>query len=242
MKFHDNKATEEEKQMEKKIEGILVELVKETVPEEGSLYEKLVIMPLNFAGMFTVCYLENPLMKTPLKYLICAVSVAFALYFLELTPFSLMTLGLIGTFVGFVTLLLDLAKVSENILCIVFEICAVFAAIGWVGIIANIIIDFITFIAFYFNLNEIILSALLLSAGNTVGDFFGNAALALKGEQVMGTVASYAGQLFNNYVGFGVNSLAATLMDNTSFDLFAQDYYKGEGAENKAPPTGLYFL
>ena len=58
----------------------------------------------------------------------------------------------------------------------------------------------------------------------------------------MGTIASYAGQLFNNYVGFGANSLAATLMNNTDFDLFAQDYYKGEGAENKSPPTGLYFL
>ena len=39
-----------------------------------------------------------------------------------------------------------------------------------------------------------------------------------------------------------MNSLAATMIDNTSFDLFGIDYYKGEGAENKSPPTGLYFL
>ena len=142
----------------------------------------MVIMPLNFLGMFTVCYLENPLMKTPMKYLICAVSMVWALYFLELTPFSLLILSLIGAFVGFVTLLLDLAKVSENVLSIIFEMVSVFAAIGWISIVANVIVDFITFIAFYFNLNEIILSALLLSAGNTVGDFFGNAALAMKGE------------------------------------------------------------
>ena len=132
--------------------------------------------------MFTVCYLENPLMKTPMKYLICAVSMVWALYFLELTPFSLLILSLIGAFIGFVTLLLDLAKVSENVLSIIFEMVSVFAAIGWISIVANVIVDFITFIAFYFNLNEIILSALLLSAGNTVGDFFGNAALAMKGE------------------------------------------------------------
>ena len=142
----------------------------------------MVIMPLNFLGMFTVCYLENPLMKTPMKYLICAVSMVWALYFLELTPFSLLILSLIGAFIGFVTLLLDLAKVSENVLSIIFEMVSVFAAIGWISIVANVIVDFITFIAFYFNLNEIILSALLLSAGNTVGDFFGNAALAMKGE------------------------------------------------------------
>ena len=64
----------------------------------------------------------------------------------------------------------------SQVFCIIYEIISVFAAIGWISIIANIIIDFISFIAFYFNLNEIILSALLLSAGNTVGDFFGNAA------------------------------------------------------------------
>lgn len=160
----------------------MIELVKETVPADGSLYEKMVIMPLNFMGIFTICYLENPLMKTPFKYLICSVSVVFFLYFLELTPFDLLVLCLIGAFIGFLTLLLELAKVSENKLSIIFEIISVFAAIGWISIVANVVIDFISFVAFYFNLNEIILSALLLSAGNTVGDFFGNAALAMKGE------------------------------------------------------------
>ncbi len=55
------------------------------------------------------------------------------------------------------------------------------------------IIDFITFLSFYFNINKVILAALLLSAGNTIGDFFGNAALAKNGEFVMGAIASYSG-------------------------------------------------
>ena len=109
----------------------MIELVKETVPADGSLYEKMVIMPLNFMGIFTICYLENPLMKTPFKYLICSVSVVFFLYFLELTPFDLLVLCLIGAFIGFLTLLLELAKVSENKLSIIFEIISVFAAIIW---------------------------------------------------------------------------------------------------------------
>jgi len=55
------------------------------------------------------------------------------------------------------------------------------------------IIDFITFMSFYFNINKVILSSILLSAGNTIGDFFGNAALAKNGEEIMGAVASYSG-------------------------------------------------
>ena len=69
-------------------------------------------MPLNFAGIFTVCYLENPLIKTPLKYVILTNSVVFMFYFLELTSFSLLTLYIIGSFVAFIVLLLELVKVS----------------------------------------------------------------------------------------------------------------------------------
>ena len=103
-----------------------------------------------------------------------------------------MTLG-VSVALTAVLLVLDLLKVNKNAMCIIYELISVFAAIGWISILAGIIIDFITFLAFYFSLNEIILSSILLSAGNTIGDFFGNAALAKAGDEVMGAIASYSG-------------------------------------------------
>ena len=84
-------------------------------------------------------------------------------------------------------------KLSENVLKIIWELISVFAAIGWISIFSAVIIDCITFLAFYFNISKLILSCLLLSAGNTIGDFFGNAALAKNGEPVMAAIASYSG-------------------------------------------------
>lgn len=95
--------------------------------------------------MFTISYLENPLMETPLKYLICAFSTTFALYELEMTPYSLVTLIIIGISVGFFTLVLETLNISNNKISITYELISVFAAIGLVSIFASIVVDFIAF-------------------------------------------------------------------------------------------------
>lgn len=145
------------------------------------------------AGLITVCYLDNPFMKTVLKPVIVGIALFFTFYTLELLPFSPLILLIIGFAFGLITFLLEKMGVSKNALLITYEFVSVFAAIGWISIFSGIIIDFITFLAFYFSINEVILSSLLLSAGNTIGDFFGNAALAKAGEAVMGAFASYSG-------------------------------------------------
>lgn len=125
---------------------------------------------------------------------------------------------------------------------IIYEVFSVFASIGWISIIANIIIDFISFLAFYFSIDKVVLSSILLSIGNSIGDFFGNAALAKQGEQVMGALASYAGQIFNNYIGFGMSILGGASNEDQKFDIFAFDYYKGPDADKRDPPIGNYYL
>lgn len=120
-------------------------------------------------------------MKTLAKYFLISASFVFCVHVLELTTFSLFTLIIIGLFVGIASLVLEILKVSENIMNIFYEILSVFAAIGYISIFSGLIIDFITFLAFYFSIDEVILNSLLLSAGNTLGDFFGNAALAKSG-------------------------------------------------------------
>lgn len=88
---------------------------------------------------------------------------------------------------------MDLLKISQNTVEISYELISVFASIGWISIFSNLIIDFISFLAFYFSIDKVILASILLSAGNTIGDFFANAALAKTGEPVMGAFASYSG-------------------------------------------------
>ena len=169
------------------------EISEEIYPEDGGALENALTLPLLFCGLFTICYLENPLMKTPLKFLIVAISTFFAHYMLETSPFSVLITAIVALCIAGFLMILDVAGVNKNALEIVYELTSVFAAIGWISLLAGVIIDFISFLAFYFSLNEIILSSILLSAGNTIGDFFGNAALAKAGDEVMGAIASYSG-------------------------------------------------
>lgn len=49
----------------------------------------------------------------------------------------------------------------------------------------------------------------------------------------MGALASYAGPIFSNYVGFGMSVFGGTISGVTDFDIFALDYYEEAGAEDK---------
>ena len=119
---------------------------------------------------------------------------------------------------------------KETVSPIITELLSVFAAIGWIKVFSQVIIDFITFLAFYFSISEVVLSTLLLSAGNSLGDFFGNAALAMQGETVMAAMAAYSGQIFNIFVGLTMNVLVARMNDNENFDIFGQDEIAKNGA------------
>ena len=223
--------------------GFIGKICDEMFEEDNSMLDNIVLGPLMLAAMFTNCYLENPLMIFPFKFVIISNSFIFMMYALELLEVDFWILCVMGFSVGIISLVLELVKVNKFYLEIAYEFLSVFAAIGWISIFSSLVIDFISFIAFYFSINEVILSSLLLSAGNTVGDYFANGALAKNGEHVMAFVASYSGQTFNNFIGFSASLFAAAQIGNNEFDIFAIDYGKGfpEG-EELPPPMGNYFL
>lgn len=132
-------------------------------------------------------------MKTMARYLVVAASFVFTVVKLELMEMDFWIICVIGLCLGLFCLILEVLKVPENVVMIIYEIISVFSAIGFIGIFSAIIIDFITFLAFYFNLDAVILNSMLLSIGNNVGDFFGNGSLAAAGEGLMGAFATYSG-------------------------------------------------
>ena len=175
---------------ENKNKGFFDKVCDEMFEEENTMLDNIVLGPLMLAGMFTNCYLDNPFMAFPFKFIIICNSFVFMIYALELVDLGLPMLFIIGGSLGAIFLVLELVKVSKFYLEIFYEFLSVFAAIGWISIFSGLVIDFISFLAFYFSINEVILSSLLLSAGNTVGDYFGNAALAKNGEHIMALVRS----------------------------------------------------
>lgn len=158
----------------------LYKIFREIHDEENSPLQNFILMPVRAAGVVIICYLDNPLMKTVFRFILIAVSISFTLVVLELME-SLVFAGIIGLGLGIAMILLELIKMSDNVIKIIYEICSVFAAIGFVSIFSGLIIDFITFLAFYFSLDEVILNSILLSIGNNIGDFFGNGALSKSG-------------------------------------------------------------
>lgn len=117
-------------------------------------------------------------MKTPFRFFIVSFALTFMLWALEFIDAEWYILFAIGFGVGLICLLLEILNTPKIATDVIYEIISVFAAIGWISLFANTIIDFIGFLAFYFSISKVVLTTILLSIGNSIGDFFGNAALA----------------------------------------------------------------
>ena len=134
---------EESDLTQKKKDDFLSKIIDDLVDQEASSLENYVLFPVKLVGLFVISYLDNPLMKTMLKYFILASSLVFTIFTLELIEAELWVLCIIGLCFGLICLILEIMKIPENILCVIYEIISVFAAIGFLGIFAGMIVDFI---------------------------------------------------------------------------------------------------
>ena len=121
---------ESDPNLDKKKDDFFSKIIEEITDPEASTLENVILMPLLVCSLFTVCYLDNPFMSNPSKYVIIALSLTFMLFILDVTPFDLTILLLISVCMSFVFLGCELLKVSKNALCIVYELISVFAAPG----------------------------------------------------------------------------------------------------------------
>jgi Ca2+/Na+ antiporter len=161
---------------------------------------------------------------------------------LEITHFSYLVLLGIGSVVSATFFILELFKINQHFLNTLYEIFSVISAVAWIKVFSCIIIDFISFLAFYFSINEIVLATILLSAGNSLGDFFGNAALAIQGETIMASLACYSGQIFNNFVGLSISILGTAINGGSEFDIFGQKSKIEDRIFGLMPVSNMYVV
>lgn len=114
-------------------------------------------------------------------------------------------------------IILDVARLLRYFEVGLNQILCLLGSIAWIQLSSSCIIDSIMFCSFLFNANKVFLSMIIISSGNSIGDFFGNAALAKVGNEVMAFMGCFSGQLFNLLIGLFLNFLWAKSKD---FDIF----------------------
>lgn len=88
-----------------------------------------------------------------------------------------------------------------------FSVFGFFVGIIWIDILASQVVGVITLLAGLLKLPASLMGLTLLAWGNSLGDFFGNPAMARRGKPTMALTACFAGPLFNMLtsmaLGFG---------------------------------------
>ena len=105
-------------------------------------------------------------------------------------------------------------------------------SVAWIFLVANIILDFMTFITYISGLSRMFVSLSLLSLGNSLGDLFVDSALSKKGHGTMAISGVFSGQLLNLLIGFSLNLLFSFFKgrktgksEDTEFHLFNPEVF-----------------
>ncbi len=77
-------------------------------------------------------------------------------------------------------------------------------SVVWIYFIATEIVDILSAFGIFYNISTAVLGLTVLTWGTSIGDVVANVVMARKGYARMAIAASYAGPLFNMFVGLGI--------------------------------------
>ena len=125
---------------------------------------------------------------------------------------AIIAAGIVG-----ISLLIRYVKKFSKIERYYVQLMCLLGSIVWVQVCIYIIVDTILIFSFLGEVKRVYFSALLISGGLCISDFFSNGALSRVGQDVMGLLACFSGQCFNLMVGLFFNIV---VNNNYSFDIF----------------------
>ena len=114
-----------------------------------------------------------------------------------------------GIIFHFTKKLLTVEKYFYKILCIL-------SSVTWIEISSDFILDSVQFFHFLFFINRTFFSMIIISTGNSIGDFFNNGSISELGNEQMALLGCFSGQLFNLLIGVFFHLL---LKKDKNFDI-----------------------
>lgn len=127
--------------------------------------------------MLSIPYNESPLYIRNLQFIPIFIGSLSATYFLVSSNLKIYIYLIISVVY---TLMYAILFWKKNKLICNYMACfiTVFSSIALLKLLSEILVDSFCFISFYFSINKLLIYPLLMSAGNSLGDYFGNMALA----------------------------------------------------------------
>lgn len=206
--------------VDKAWDELLSDLYREIIDDRKTVFGNVICAPLALLGVLVLPYSRNPLVKTGYRYVLYLAS-SFLL--MDSMFYYLMSKGStfgIGVFIAVLFSFLDVTKISKNTLKFFCIFMTLACSIMVLKIYVLGVLDCVIFLSFFYSVDDLIISALLLSAGDSMGDLFSNSALAHQGEIAMASLACFANQNFNMMLGLSANLLVNLQRGITEFDIF----------------------
>ncbi|KAL0229957.1 hypothetical protein PCE1_003521 [Barthelona sp. PCE] len=202
--------------------------------EESGIFGKIMgfcELPFTFLRYVTVPVIENESRFFPFAQILVPLlgSVFFAWGFEipEMLPIDPMVTYFIIFIIGAIASLYVAQKIGQDKELNPNWVATfgVFVCIVWMFKLADETVALLRSVGVVLDIPDAILSLLILSAGNSIGDLATNVNISKKGRGNMAVAATYAGPLFNVVVGLGVSFLFATMaQDDKVYNLGVTEF------------------
>jgi Ca2+/Na+ antiporter len=217
-------------------------LTKDVLATSDDLLTTAIQTKVNLLCLLLFPSSKNPLMKSRIRPLLMGLALTFAL--IATGAIKLKLISAVFTFLlssaGFY--LLENSRLEPATLDLAHDFVALLSGVALTKIYVSLFCDVLKFFKFYYSVNDIIVSAIFLSAADSLGKLYINIALASQGELILAILSTYSVQTFQNFIGLSLLAFRRVNAGFIDFNLFQMSKFGSVlGSDKKLSREIVFF-
>jgi hypothetical protein len=193
-----------------------------TFTDSGFIMNCILVPPMCLA-LLSIPYYKNPLMRTPIKYLVFFLGSSIILFNFHLRGISTAYRFFFSFIVAGVYMTFNLINFNQTVIDYLTEFMGYLSAISYTHILLLFCLDSLAFLGFYFSGNEILIYNFWPATLSGLFVLFTAIGYAVWGKSLLGIYSCYASIITLITLYFGIVCLTSINENEQSFELFSFD-------------------
>lgn len=195
-------------------------LTKDVLAPSDDLLKMVIHTKVNFLCLLLFPSSRNQLLKSRLRPLLLGLGLTVALFGMGAFKLRLFTAAFIFLLSTCGFYLLERSRLEPATVDLIHDFVALLSGVALTKKYVSLFCDVLKFFKFYYSVNDIIVSAIFLSAADSLGKLYINIALATQGELILAILSTYSVQTFQNLVGLSLLAFRRVNAGFVDFNLF----------------------
>ena len=191
-----------------------------TFAESGFIMNCILVTPMALA-LLSIPYYKNPLMSTPVRYIVFFMASSIILFNFHLKGVSIVYRLFISLMIALIYLVINMVNLKKTIISYLTEFMGYLSAISYAHILLLLCLDSLAFIGFYFSGKENLTYNFWPASLSGSFMLFTAIGYSMWGRSLLGVYSCYSSIVTTITLYFGIVCLSFLKQNENDFELFS---------------------